>query len=198
MKKNIALILILVVLLVGAAGLTTYAVWPTEGSSSDSADIISDNQNSAEKYFVFKALVNSGSDEMALPLDEVENVNLIIGFAVSEYNGAVDNITIPSTFSYKTALNLPVKAILNTAFSLQSAKEIVTEVFIPSSVDRIDSAAFMNMRELRQVTIQGSGTINIGDYAFMNCSKLYAFNCSKTIIASPSAFANCPINPILG
>ncbi len=80
-------------------------------------------------------------------------------------------VVIPETYN-----GLPVKIIGHSAFE----GYYISKVFMPDSIEKIESRAFAECSKLEEVTFSNS-LKEIDVYAFYNCSKLNAFNLPNTI-----------------
>lgn len=75
--------------------------------------------------------------------------------------------------------------------SLYFNSEIVTDLVIPSDVERIGSHAFYNATDIVSITFSDSVT-SIGDYAFASCSSLEVLKLGESVKSiGKHAFADC-------
>lgn len=102
---------------------------------------------------------------------------------ITNYTGSATALSIPSTIDgYK------VTAVGDYAFS---KKTKLTNVFVPSSVVRIDSSAFAESTNLKKVTLPDN-VEEIGVSAFYGCKKLTSVNIPKKLSAvNEYTFSGC-------
>lgn len=102
--------------------------------------------------------------------------------AITGYSGAAKAVVIPSTIN-----GLPVTEISDAAFYLDA----ITSVTFPSTVTKIDFAAFASCTSLTSVTIPDNVTL-IDQAAFAACSSLTSVNIGNGVTAiGQDAFAVC-------
>ena len=101
---------------------------------------------------------------------------------ITHYTGTGGVVSIPGTIK-----GLPVTAIGVQAFFATT----VSQVLVPDSVISIGSGAFAESESLTNVTL-GSGVKNIGDFAFVYCTKLKVVYCrgNAPSLGGPNVFRN--------
>lgn len=83
---------------------------------------------------------------------------------IKEYNGNESALIIPEQIN-----GICVKAIGSYAFS---GNEIITDIVIPSSVEKIESGAFYECSNIKNIELINSNLEYIGDSAFAGCENL--------------------------
>lgn len=181
----IIVIVLLVVLIAGAVGGISYAIWTRVSDDSQELNAPIDPYNPSEKYIVFRGLDADGN----LLGDDAADED-IEAYAVVGYTGLVAELVIPSTHKLaESAEEKPVVRIctstIGTDFRYRLTENpIITSLQIPASVTKIDADACSNMSMLARVDILGEDSITIGNFAFANCTCLATFNCEREIIGS--------------
>jgi len=109
---------------------------------------------------------------------------------VSSYNNDVANVVILETFTLQDISNntitVTVTDITYTAFN---DKNYIVEITIPSTITTLFDNCFSKCVNL--TTVQLSGNIVLGAYAFSGCSKLSSFPFQYIISAGDHAFKEC-------
>lgn len=104
---------------------------------------------------------------------------------VSGTSGSPKQLTIESSIS-DNGTNYTVTKIAMWAF--YNARNTLTEVTLPNTVDEIGYQAFFNCSKLTNVTIP-EGVIKIGQAAFYGCSQLTSITIPSTITDMDQAFS---------
>lgn len=104
---------------------------------------------------------------------------------VSGTSGSPTQLTIESSISDK-GKNYTVTKIAMWAFN--NARNTLTEVTLPNTVDEIESQAFFNCSNLTKVIIP-EGVRKIGQAAFYGCSQLTSITIPSTITNMDTAFS---------
>lgn len=102
---------------------------------------------------------------------------------ITKYSGNDSIVVVPNEID-----SLPVTVLGASAFS---RNKTVEQVFLPSSLTKIDSYAFSNCSALSDVTIPDN-VVEIGGSAFENCTGLTTFDYPLSLAtASPGIFRGC-------
>lgn len=127
---------------------------------------------------------------VAAPPNKITQGNLIYtvnadgeSVTVSGTSGSPTHLTIESSISDK---NYTVTEIATWAF--YNARNTLTEVTLPNTVDEIGYQAFFNCSKLTNVTIP-EGVKKIGQAAFYGCSQLTSITIPSTITDMDTAFS---------
>lgn len=185
---KIFLILTCVAISVSLILVNTYAKWQNQKTAAQTVDIPGTEWNPSESYIVFAGL-DSANEVVSSSL----NYANIISFAVVGYTGTVAELVIPNeiTVSYnEVQITGAVTQILaggSTGFYFQDGVEytgdfgeidlknnqIITSLYIPSSIVNIGNSVFMGCVNLVSIELEASiEQINMGDYAFSDCISL--------------------------
>ena len=166
-KYFIIPIILLLTIVLGTV--TTIAIWEDQLETQETPTNSSGDWIESEKYFDFTEIIEGAT---------------IVGYAVSDYKGLIDNVQIP-----RVHLGKPVTTIKGTFVN----NLIIREIIIPDTVIIIEGYAFLNFTRLQKVIIRGGQTnLTIGDYAFMNCTTLSIFemDSDRLLSISDTAFYN--------
>ncbi|MDE7373156.1 MAG: leucine-rich repeat domain-containing protein [Clostridia bacterium] len=176
----IILIVLLVVLIAGAVGGISYAIWTRVSDDSQELNAPIDPYNPSEKYIVFRGLDADGN-----LLESDENA---VSYAVVGYTGLVAELVIPASHNDKPVVRI-CTSNMGTDFQYRlTQNDVITSLQIPASVTKIDVDACSNMSILAKVDILGEDSISIADFAFANCPCLATFNCERDIIGNPAMY----------
>ena len=91
-----------------------------------------------------------------------------------------------------TRIESGVFEALTQTYSMRSSTvNEITEITLPSTVERIDPYAFADMTSLQTVTINSSSGVSVGAEAFAGCTSLSTVNLGNVTEIGYGAFANC-------
>lgn len=149
----------------------TAAIWTSSGGGSDSNTVApaADSPfdwNVWAKYFAEDAVI----------LDETNLTAAVTAFHTDEYSLNLGTVIIPS-YVKKDGVSYKVTEVTNQVFSDATLRELAVTLYIPPTVEYIDTYAFANLPNLETVVFgtdsKGEGAeCVIGDFAFMMCEKL--------------------------
>lgn len=205
MKRSIKIIMLSTLILIFAIvfGGTAYAIWVQNAGDAKFLryDII--DENPSIKYQIYVPVNASGvrvggtlnvtgrNYTLTNPLD----IGSVAGYALVGWDGgtSVTRLELPSTYTMKingASRAYPAVAVLvDSQFEdyLFADNVIITEIEIPVNITHIDRGAFSYMPELNHLIFKGTGSINIGDFAFASCPKLNTINRgTRTIVGNES------------
>lgn len=185
---KIILIIVCVAVSVSLVVVNTYAKWKNEKNAAQTVEIPGDEWDPSESYIVFAGL-DSANEVVSSSL----NYEDIISFAVVGYTGTVAELVIPNeiTVSYnEVQITGAVTQILaggSMGFYFQDGEEytgdygevdlknnqIITSLYLPTSITSIGNSVFMGCVKLTSIELEASSEqINMGDYAFSDCTAL--------------------------
>lgn len=169
--KFAAALLSVVLLAVLATGIgVSAAIWTRPGSGPGGNTVGADTKaidwNLYAKYFAY---VNEGGE---LHLTKFYSAD-------ADPSGLNLSVMIIPNMIDTTGRDLPdeqvdiqVTEIRSSVFADTVLKELIVELYIPSSVKVIDPLTFMGMPNLKKVVFQDGSDCNVGAYAFANCPNL--------------------------
>ncbi len=191
-NKNLLIcaISLLVVTLVTALAVTTYAVWVEQTEDFKDVEIDQPEFNPSLKYIVFKGMDVNG----AFTDDET----LITAYAAVGYtSGLVKELVIPETYNEKPVTRISALADVSFEYSFKD-NQIISSLRIPASVVTIDDGVFAGAIALRTVTFDKSedgsaSELNIGVGAFAGCISLEAFQTNGRTIVGENYLFGTPL-----
>jgi len=114
---------------------------------------------------------------------------------ITGISGASENLVIPSNLvegKIITRIESSVFEALTQTYSMRSTTvNEITEITLPSTVERIEPYAFADMASLERVTINSSAGVSVGAKAFAGCTSLSTVNLGNVTEIGYGAFANC-------
>lgn len=133
---------------------------------------------------------NASSDPSNFTFELNEDKTGYIVTGANVYTGSYreNALEIPSEYE-----GLPVVELGGEAFYRFGYESNLTEIYIPSSVKKIDYSCFENCKHLKKVTIE-EGVTNIGMSAFSGCSVLESIEIPASVEnIGGTAFYNCSL-----
>ena len=170
MKKNIALSIILMGILLSCVGCTTPAD-PTDTVESDSAVVSTADttEDPRQEGSTTDPIDETTTEPEVIPddhstIDEFYSTDNADGTVTIYYKGSAANVDIPSELNGKTVTVIG-------QFIFHMSKDTVRKVTIPETVTTIEDEAFQDCINLTEVNLPDSLT-HIGAHAFANCKSL--------------------------
>jgi len=175
--KIIVIIIVVAILIIGAATGITLAFWNTTDRAEEDIELTQEEDNPSAKHIIYRGLDGNG-----VFTDVAAD---IVSYAVVGYDGFIEKVVIPSTYNEKN-----VTAILysqNHQTTRLAGNGFITQLTIPETVTRIGAGVVAGLENLQKVTILGSGEITFGTGAFAGCIRLTEFYHNDRTLSEQSA-----------
>lgn len=132
-----------------------------------------------------------------LPMGAVAATKITQGNLIYRVNADGESVTVSGTLRNPTQLNIESSILYNgtnytvtkiATWAFYDARNTLTEVTLPNTVDEIEYQAFFNCSNLTKVIIP-EGVRKIGQAAFYGCSQLTSITIPSTITNMDTAFS---------
>lgn len=104
------------------------------------------------------------------------------GVVLTRYSGELTTLNVPETINSRKVIGIYQYAFKNSNIEVLN---------LPSSVYIFYDSAFYGCTTLREIHCASSSSVQIGNYAFRDCSNLSVFDVSNVVSVGQYAFASC-------
>ena len=179
-----------------------------EGGKSVNAPGVAHNLETHDKAIINYIISNIDTSGRALTVDQQPNIaQQIKNGVVYTYTIVGDEVVITGISGASETLEIPYDLVdgknitriesgvfespTQTYSMRNSTVNVVKEITLPSTVERIESYAFADMASLERVTINSSAGVSVGTEAFAGCTSLSTVNLGNVTEIGYGAFAGC-------